>query len=96
MATKCARPVVVLAVDIHGDTAANGCKTCAGHHGREPSFRCKYLQKFANLRTGFDVEDAGLGVKLKHAVHPRHVDHPAAIVQTGVAIATTHPKRGGS
>ena len=86
--------MVVLAVHILRDAAADRGKAGAWHNGWQPAPGSEGRSDLADPGPGLDIENAGCRVEGKHPVEPGHVDHPPAIVQRRIAIAAAHADGG--
>ncbi len=79
--------VVVFAVDVVGDRAADGDEAGAGGHGEKPTRRNAEAEDRVEAAPGLAVEAAGGGVERNPAVEPAGHQQAPAVVEAGVAIA---------
>ena len=78
--------VVVLAVDVVGDGAADGDVLGARGDGEEEAERNGEVEDFRKQNTGFAPQDPRRGVEVEHVVHAARVEQGAVLEQANVAI----------
>ena len=88
---EAARAVVVLAVDVAGDRAADGDLPGAGEHRNPQSERQRRLHQLVEADARVHFGQAGVGVDRVDLVQRRHVDHQPAAVLGVVAVGTAQP-----
>jgi len=86
MAAEGAAPMMVLAVDIVGNRAAQRHELRAWDHSWEEAIGRGVRDDVAKQRAGIGFQHAGLGVEGADAVKRPHVDHHAGIVLATVAV----------
>ncbi len=91
MVAEAARAVVVLAVDVGGDRAADGDLPGARQHRHPQPERQRRLHQLVEVDAGVDVGQLGVGVDRVDAVQRRHVDDQAAAVLRVVAVGAAQP-----
>ena len=72
MCTEGPVAVMVLAMHVRRDHAADGDEPGPRHHWREPAARHKGLQEVREQYAGLAVEQAGPSVERLHPVHRQH------------------------
>jgi hypothetical protein len=87
VAAEAARPVVVLAVDVVGDRAADGHVLGTGRDRKEPAARNDERENLVQTHAGLAGEQAGGGIERVEAVQTAGGEEDAPLVQTGIAIA---------
>lgn len=85
--------VVVLAVDVRADRAADRDVAGAGGHRHEPAERQQDLHQPVQGDPGAAQHGAAVGVDRVHAVQAGHVEHGTARVLRGVAVRPSQPPR---
>jgi hypothetical protein len=86
-----ARDVMVLAVNIGGDHAAQGHVLGAGRDRREEAARQEQPVQLAEQYAGFDVQQAGRVVEGQDAIGQRRTHHRAATHrQRRIAVRPAH------
>jgi hypothetical protein len=78
--------VVVLAVDVRGDGAADGDVAGAGGDGHEPALGHGEAEEVVEAQAGLGGDDPGAAVEGQHLAHARGVGHRAAGVLGGVPV----------
>ena len=68
MAAETTVDMMVLAMNIGGDHAANADEFCARDHGREKAARYREVENIGKQRPGFDFEATARRVKGNHPV----------------------------
>ena len=87
VAAEGAGDVVVLAVDVVGDGAAEGDVFGSGRDGQEEAARDGEVEDLRERDAGLGGEKAGLGVEVDQAVHAGGEQQIAVLEQADVAIA---------
>jgi hypothetical protein len=87
--------VMILAMDIVGDGAADRDELGARRNGQEPDGARLAAPRYhpqdrGELDAGLAGQHAGIAVELKEPVQPPHVDQRSAVVQAGVAVRPAH------
>ena len=77
--------MVVLAVDVGGDQAADGDEAGTRHHGRKPAARHERAQDVVEQDARLARQQAGLAVERQDPVVPQHGDRQVG-VDRGVAV----------
>src|SRR5690606_26923994 len=85
--------VVVLAVDVGGDGAADGHVPGTGRDGDEPAERHHAAHDRVEAHARVDTDDPAVEVDLAEAGQHSGVEHGAARVLGGVAVAAAEPAR---
>jgi hypothetical protein len=93
VASERSRAMVVLAVDVVGDRAADRDAARARSHGQEPSGGHDGVEKPLDRGARFAPHDAVHPIEGDEAVEPRRVDEGAALVQAAVAVAASATAR---
>ena len=88
MLAEAALDVVVLAVHVVGDTAAQGGKTGTGRYRRREAQRQEGVEQCAESDARLGDEQSRVSVEGKQTVQPRGDDGSAAAVQRNVAVAS--------
>ena len=88
---EAARAVVVLAVDVAGDRAADGDLAGAGQHRHPQPERQRGPHQLVEVHAGVDVDEPGVGVHRVDLVQRGHVDDQAAAVLRVVAVGAAQP-----
>ena len=88
---EAARAVVVLAVDVGGDGAADGDLPGAGQHRHPQPERQRGPHQLIEVDAGVEVGDVGVGVDRVDPVQRRHVDDQPAAVLRVVAVGAAQP-----
>ena len=86
MAAEGAGSVMVLAMDIVGERAADGDEAGAGRDRRKPAGRHGELQQAVEQQAGPAGQQAGFAIEEQDFVHSARVDQRAALVQAGIAV----------
>ncbi len=89
MAAEGAAAVVVFAVYVVGNGAANGDKFGAGRDGQEPAARHEQVEDFGQGYACFAAQESCLLVKGDEALEVRKVERYTVFIETTVAIAAT-------
>ena len=87
MAPERAAPVMVLAVNVVGDRAAQRHPLRARKHRRQEPVRGGMGDDVGQKHAGFGLQNARLGIEFQNARGRAHVDQPAGTVEAGVAVA---------
>ena len=90
--------VVVLAVDVGGDHAADRDEARAGHGMRQPAARHESAQDVAKQHAGFAGEQARLFVECEQPIHWQHGQREGWIerrVAVGAPVATRDQRLAG-
>ena len=93
VAAEGAGDLVVLAVDIVGDGAAEGDVLGAGSDGKEEAARNSEVEDLRERNAGLGGQDAGLGVEIDQAVHAGGLEQRAVLQQADIAVAATESDR---
>jgi hypothetical protein len=88
MISEAARFVIVLAMNICGDHAANGDVSCAGHHRRKKSAWNKGVENLCQGDSSLDRQACSFAIERDHAVESCHGQCGSA-ADSGVAIGAT-------
>ena len=86
--------MMVLAMHILRDAAADSCKTGAGHHGGQPAARRERGGDLANTRARLDLQLAGVGIKGDQAIEPAHIHRAPVGIQRRIPVRAAHSKGG--
>ncbi len=86
MAAERTAAMVVLAVHVVGDGAAERHELCTGNNRRKEPERRGMRNDVAKQHAGLGLDDAGPGVEAQDAVLRSHVDDGAGGVLAGIAI----------
>src|SRR6266446_3827829 len=78
--------VMVLTVDVIGDSPADGDEARAGRNGKEPSFREEYVEDVREADAALASDHASRFVETENAVEAAAVDQCAPVVETRVAV----------
>ena len=82
--------VVIFAVDVVGNGAAEGDVFRSRGDGEEPAVRDGEVEELGEREAGFGGEDSLLLVKAEQAVHAGGDEEVAALEEAGVAVAAAH------
>jgi hypothetical protein len=82
--------VMVLAMDIIGDTATQGYKACPRSDRYKPATGQKGLNNLIECDASLSAENAACSIELQHSVHARHLNDLAIAIQGGITIAASH------
>ena len=85
--------MMILAVNVVGDGAAERDEARSRRRRRKPAFWDDETQNFRKARARFRAQDARRGVEGDEAVETAHIDERAGAVKTGIAIGTPQPDR---
>ena len=108
MPAKCAGRVMVFAMDIVGDGAAERDEARSRRHREKPAVRHDELQDRRNACAGGGAQNSLDRIEVDDAIELRHVDQIAIPVETGIAVGApqtrsasrlefrARPRRGGS
>ncbi len=88
---EAARAVMVLAVDVAGNRAADGDLAGARQHRNPQPERQRRLHQLVQADAGVDIDQPGVGADRVDAVQLGHVDHQAAAILRVVAVGTAQP-----
>src|SRR5439155_22718085 len=80
-------PEVVLAMDVHGESATDGREHGAGHHRRPPAVLEAVLPQHLDGHARFGGDHTRVGVPGQDPVHAGEVDDDVLVVEGGVAVA---------
>ena len=84
--------LVVLAVHVVRDRAAEGHELRSRHDRREPAVRHGHAQQPVERQPGLGAQHAALAVEGHDAVEPVGDDQPPALVQAHIAVGAAHPE----
>ena len=84
--------LVVLAVHVVGDRAAERDELGPRHDRREPAVRHGHAQQPVERQPGLGAQHAALAVEGHDAVEPVGDDQPPALVQAHIAVGAAHPE----
>ena len=90
---EAARAVMVLAVDVACDRAADGDLPGSRQHRDPQPERQRRLHQLVEVHPGVDVGQPGVGADRVDGVQRGHVDHQAAAVLRVVAVGAAQPAR---
>ena len=90
---ECAVSMMVLAVDVIGDRAADRDELGPWKHRREEAPRQEHIEDLRQTDPRFALKYPRRAVEGHHAIEPRVVDHRAAAIDGRVAIAAAQPAR---
>jgi len=79
--------VVVLAMHVVGDRAADRDVARAGNDRKEPAARHGEVEDFGKQHAGLAAQDAGDGIETDETVQAARMQQRAAVVQAAVAVA---------
>src|ERR1700691_4101638 len=85
--------VMVLAVNIVGNSPANGNEAGSWRDGQKPSFRKKHVDNVVKAHARFAAQHATGRVKTKNAVKSPAVDQFASCAETGITVTPPLPIR---
>ena len=89
MSSKGSSAVVILAVDVIGDSATKGYELGAGSDGKEPSFWNEYLENGGEANAALSAQDASARIKSNEVRERRRVDDCVVIVHATIAVTAS-------
>ena len=84
--------LMVLAVHVVRDRAAERDELRARHDRREPAVRHGHAQQPVERQPGLGAQHAALAVERQDAVEQVGDDQPPALVQADIAVGAAHPE----
>src|SRR5580704_11728572 len=87
MAAEAAREVVILAVNVIGNCAADSYIFSARRHRQKESAWYREVENFRQSCPGFAAEDASCGIEMQEAIHAARLQQRPVFEQADIAIA---------
>src|SRR5262249_54160148 len=93
MATERTRSMVILAMNVIGERAAERDKACSGSGGGKPSFGDHETQHVRKADTRLGAQNTGFGIKEHETIEAAHIDERTRAIEAGVAVGSPQSDR---